>query len=119
MNEWGWFILQLRVAALDQSRPPGYEVRYWMDELPTIVCTIFSETMTDRVLSADRQEQEECFRNWWDAQCELVEPIIKAISGISSKINVRRDLVLQVMRDYGMGGAVVCSVREGKVSFDA
>jgi hypothetical protein len=112
ISEWDWFKLQLRLHALER-RGTAWVVRYTpQDKTQTLGCSIWSETtqgLIDRRAPID--EQRSFYDTWAPNARRNVEVIVREIPHLRYTFDVMRDMVVEIVYDYGMGSSVICRYR--------
>jgi hypothetical protein len=80
-----------------------------------IYCRIWSpQTSTMVEEGVKRSEQREYYRTWISMQRENIRSCVSKLPGLRRSLRLDRDVHFDILDDYGMGSALVCSFRGGK-----
>lgn len=109
ISEWEWFKLQLRLRSLEQ-RGEAWSTRYISDDdHHQIRCVIWSSTtqqLIDQRTSVD--EQRGYYDTWAASERYRIAQILAGLPTLPQSFHVERDVLIDIVYDYGMGSTVVC-----------
>lgn len=120
LSEWAWFKLQLRLYALEHHSDPELSVqRFTFDDAAGIVtCTIWRRA-TQQLIDdkAKRAEQLSFYQNWVDVERASIAAILSDLPTLSKEFDLQRDLIFEILYDYGTGSYLVCAFTDGQVTW--
>ena len=119
-SEWAWFKLQLRLYALERHSDPALSVQRFTfdDEAGTVTCAIW-RPMTQQLIDdkAGRAEQLSFYENWVDVERTSIAGILSELPTLSREFDLERDLIFEILYDYGTGSYLVCAFQDEQVTW--
>jgi hypothetical protein len=122
LREWDWFKLRLdleAVRARSELLSFDFEFRdiltprilraYGLPSEVEVICRVFGahcQRMVEE--NAPRSEQLEYYRDWVEAQKELIEKILAELPVLRRRLRLDKHFAFVIMYNYGMGASEVC-----------
>lgn len=120
LTEWDWFKLRLKVYALERRAAlSSFDFEFDKDD-DYVVCEMHGSSI-ERVLKETTDKDElfgEYFSGWTLDIKREVAAVLKGLPVLGAEFDVDKNLVFDIVWDYGMGGSLVCRVRGAEVSWD-
>jgi hypothetical protein len=108
VTEWEWFRLKLDLYAL-QRRADSWSFLFGAETPGKLTCSIWYAMVQQLVdAQASRARQLEFYANWVEVQKQAIRAILQGIPTLRTEFDVDRDVVFEILYDYGMGSYVVC-----------
>ncbi|MCE7982157.1 MAG: hypothetical protein DYG89_13255 [Caldilinea sp. CFX5] len=109
LTEWEWFKLQLRLRALEQRG------EYWVttynadEEHKTIQCFIWCKTTQQLIdKNAPIEKHRSFYDTWVNSERHHIKQILLRLPTLAVSFQVERDVIIEVLYNYGMGSTLVC-----------
>ncbi len=109
LTEWEWFKLQLRLRSLER-RGEYWTTRYSADEDHKIIrCAIWCHT-TQQLIDKNAlvEEHRSFYDTWADSEKYHITQILSLLPTLPQSFEVARDIIIEILYDYGMGSTIVC-----------
>ncbi len=116
-TEWEWLKQKLEVRSLVR-RGSDYAEVFHFDGDPAICCRIHSSSVQKMASSKlPRSEQLVCFQSWARSVKREIEEVLRPLPVLRQDFDFNRDLVIEIMHDYGTGATLVCSLKGDHVEW--
>ena len=123
LTEWIWFKTQLRLYSLERERrSPLFGVYFDInDEQRTIVCGLYHSRLEDIFRETTDKEilYEEYFSGWVRTQRRAIANILRDLPTLGGELDSERDVVYQILSNYGTGSTLVCTFTGNEVSWNS
>lgn len=119
ITEWEWLKLQLRIHQMNLKGSDYVSSYYMEDEGDVIVCRIYHNRL-DEILreTTEKEKLETYFFNWVESEKVKIREILENLPVLGKEINIEKDMVFEIMHNYGMGSSTLCKIIGQKVEWN-
>jgi hypothetical protein len=116
VTEWEWLKLQLEIRTIRSETASLWIKRFnFDDENGKVICLIWCDTARKMVnKKASRDEQISFYETWVSSEQLIFKETLQTLPTLREQFNIEKDLVFQILFDYGMGSSLICEYRSGE-----